>query len=124
MNPLGLGPIERVTHPVRRPESGGNSKRSDGQAEGYPMARGAGNREAHNILSVPACSSFPGSTVAGGSGDSRQTDPLLYPRSISSRWALHPREDVECRVAVGGTLAAKSLTIVWSDWVSHFSLSD
>ena len=26
-------------------------------------------------------------TVTGGSGDSRQTDPLLHPRSISSRWA-------------------------------------
>jgi hypothetical protein len=30
--------------------------------------------------------------VASGSGDSRQTDPLLHSRSISYRWAPHPQE--------------------------------
>jgi hypothetical protein len=32
-------------------------------------------------------------TVAGGSGDSRQTDPLLHSRSISFRWARYILEN-------------------------------
>jgi hypothetical protein len=33
-----------------------------------------------------------------GSHRATKTDPLLHPRSISLRWALHPYGDVECRV--------------------------
>jgi hypothetical protein len=61
--------------------------------------------------------------VAGGSGDSHQTDPLLYPRSISRSWALHPRDEGAGNPHCGGTLAAKNVTIAWNDPMSHFQAS-
>src|SRR5262245_43301768 len=48
-------------------------------------------------------------TVAGGGVGRRQSDPLLHPRSVSSRWALHPRKRVVEQCVPGGRHAAKSL---------------